>query len=157
MLKSNSFYPTETTSIIICPILEDDLASFHQWQEYAKIVRKHFKGVPLVRSTLNGDKRGGRYQEIHGSVPRFTRVPLKCIANPDGVSINYGGESYDKQLSPQGGVAYLKRYERNFLRLTWSADQQGLGGTYNFNKPPIADRQYVVTDAAIRWHREHLR
>jgi hypothetical protein len=109
------------------------------------------------RSTLKGDKRGGRYQEIHGSVPRFTRPPLRCIANPDGVSINYGGEKYDKQMSPQGGAAYLKRHEKCFLRLTWSADQQGLGGTYNFNKPPVADRQYVVTDAAIDWHRRNLR
>jgi len=143
----------DKTVFIICPILEDTV-TVKSWAALAKEVRKTIK-LPLVRSTLNASSTGGKFEERHGANPKFTRPIGRCIANPDGVSMNYGGkEKYDKQISESQAIAYRKKYNRCFAVFSWSADQQGLGGTANYNKPPVSKRKYVVTAAAIKFHRQ---
>jgi hypothetical protein len=143
----------DNTVWIVSPILEDT-NSFKAWQVYARIVRKELS-LPIVRCTIGTSAKGGRFEEKHGKNPCFSRDKKRCIANPDGVSINYGGkEKYDRQLSESQAMNYKNSMRGRFAVFTWSADQQGLGGTTNYQKPPIDKRKYVVTDAAIKFHNE---
>lgn len=140
----------KNTKFIICPILEDNV-TLAAWKKYASMVRKELK-YPLVRSTVGKDFGGGRYEELHTVRPRFHRPLGRCIANPDGVSINWGDEDYDEQISPAQAVKYKQDYSCCYAVFTWSADQQGLGGTSDYHKPPVGKRKFVVRPEAIEGH-----
>jgi len=149
----------DNTTVLIDPILEDVCRNTDEWKQWARNVRKQ---VPykLVRCSLKSRAAGGAYQEYHGNNPRFTRQPKRCIANPDGLSINFNdNENYHNTMSVSQAKTYLQTYKNVYAIALWSANQQGLGKQQGWSStnPAPEHRNYIVTDEAINGMRQLLK
>lgn len=156
------------TKIIVCPILEDNISDA-EWKWWAAKVRCV---VPyrIVRSSLKFSATGGKYEEKHGKYPIFRKPFRCCIANPDGVTVDFDdGERYlhnrsdrDRYIMDiEGAKKYIRRAKEQhlFAAAVWSANQQRLGQQADWgNKPPVngPDVEYIVTDKAVKGMQEIL-
>jgi hypothetical protein len=161
----------EKTVFILSPILEDDVSDV-AFRRILNQTKKAFPDLLVVRCPIHKDpnkvKVRADYFERHGNMvswPVYSEgwadydkqpaSPSQFIANLDGDSIAFDNkEKYDVQITPNQGIQYRDRHSQWFCTLSWSAEQQGLGGTGNYQKPPVSQRKYIVRDAAIAFHRD---
>jgi hypothetical protein len=144
------------TEVFICPELEDNLTD-DAFQTLISHFRHCFKSWdPQPRWVRNPCTEGERpfrcLIERHG----ITRNPCG-IYNPDGTSVAFhDGEKYFQTVSMKTILSMWTLHSNARMRLVWPANIQGVGSASSFVYPSVLERQYIVTDNAIKYCREMM-
>lgn len=144
--------------ILYSPVLEDAISD-QEWKRYRKLIVRREPGAKkhLVRSVYRGGDKGGRYEERHGFGGNWKRRPSRTIWNMDGLSVDCkDGDTYFNQAGMDVTTKLYRTYANKKARIIWHASQQGLANTNQWYKPPVAERDYFVTNEQIRFSRALL-
>lgn len=140
---------TDNTELMLCGELEDNLTdkAFKVLMHYFRMTFKSWSKKPRYARcpcTEGNFIPIKTLKEIHGA-----SISRADIYNPDGMSVNLGGEHYFNQISI--GVLHdlFRAHADAKMCLAWHAPMQGAGDAGNFTYKRIDERSYIVTDAAI--------
>ena len=116
----------EMLKILVCPELEDNMTDI-AWERAKSIIKNNINyKVRFVRNKLQCCGTGGKFSEAHGQSFYYDD---RFIYNLDGLSVDFTGkENFHNKISVEKFKTWVKKRNKSYGVISWSATQQGLAG-----------------------------